>query len=369
MGWSASVLGSRRTIGRSGDGVRSAPRAAHGALCGLARQCGGSGRRHGCVRASEATRAALTAWHLGCSAVGLAAVVGFAGQPCRAAPARLGPGLVRGLAMLDGRAQVAAAGLAGGRAAGAADDSTGGRVVGVAGAVGARLSHPLRKVCSMHDLSNPPRALALDPATLTLDPPAGLAVGARLSHPLRKVRPMHDLSNPSRALALDPATLTLDPQAGLASAPTGSAQSLTLPADGLAGGRAAGAADDSTGGRVVGVAGAVGTRLSHPLRKVCSMHDLSNPTEASAPDSPSPLADPAGAASGRAGDAQAPALALPTDGQAKPGDGLAGGSAVGVALDPASPTAVAVGQVGQHRSRSDFTNKCDCHILPIGCAA
>ena len=131
---------------------------------------------------------------------------------------------------------------------------------------------------------------------------------------------MQDLSNPPEAPALDPATLTLDPLAGLASAPTGSAQGLTLLADGRAK-----LTDDQAGGRAASLA-------QGPARDLAILV-------------------------GRTEDS--------SDGLALLVDGLAGGRAAGTAGGPCG----AVGQSGQLGLRSDFSNGCDCHINPIGCTA
>ena len=220
--------------------------------------------------------------------------------------------------------------LAGGRAAGAADDSTSGRAAGVAGAVGARLSHPPNRVCPMHDPSNPTGASALDPAGPATDP-AGAAWGVAV--PEGGV----DGQGPGFCWQVREARFTLI----------------------------------SHGFREQTL------KVSHPSDRVLDMNDLSNPSEASAPDSPSPVADqtdrtvgsagpsadPAGEAGCRAADAEG--LTLPAGGRAMLGDGLAGGRAAGVADGPCG----AVGQPRQHQSRSEFTNRCDCHIMRIGCAA
>ena len=194
---------------------------------------------------------------------------------------------------------------------------------------------------------------------------------SRLSHPLSRFCPMSDLLDSAGSPALDPAAPDADP-AGTTAGRTGDAQGLTLPADGLAG-----AADDAAGGRAVGVAGAVGARLSHPLHRVWPMNDFSIPSGALDLDPAGPAADPtapavgraglaadpAGAAGDRAGDARG--LALPGDGRTKPGLSLAGGRAVARAGGPAG----AVGQVREHEFGSDFTNRCNCRIVLIRCAA
>ena len=197
----------------------------------------------------------------------------------------------------------------------------------------------------------------------------------RVSHPPRRVWPMQDRTIPSESGTREQAGAA----AGLGSGAFGRAGP-----DGSVGGP--GRPDRGFGrcGRIAQFISISHTclgqvlALAHPADRVCSMNDLPNPTEALALDPAGAAAEPSapaidqpglpadgrtGEAGGRAGDAPDPTL--PADGRAIPGDGLAGGRAAGVAGGPAG----AVGQSDQPRSKSDFSNGCDCHTKPIGCTA